>query len=193
MPSFRGLIETGSDLLARRLDELCGNLESLSVRLRGTIANTVGETIGGIVRDAALSVIDAFTGCLSRRSERRPAPRHDYASDPRDYETEGAYWADEDWESEVGEEFEAQPSPTVRRMPTAVSAGLLAAAFWLRRAGHVHSLATTCTIGLIATAVAYFGGPVAVALVDLATSAGLVPSLSAAVSSRSMFGWLRPA
>ena len=64
MPSFREFIDPGGRLLARRLDELCSHLEDLSVRLRGTIANAIGETIGGVVRDAALGVINTLTGCL---------------------------------------------------------------------------------------------------------------------------------
>ena len=61
MSSLRDYIGPGGKMLARRLDHLCSTLESLSVRLRDTIANAVGETIGAIVRDTALGVLGEIT------------------------------------------------------------------------------------------------------------------------------------
>ena len=58
MSSIRDFIDPGGKMLARRLDQLCTTLEGLGSRLRGTIANALGETFGGIVRDAALRVLD---------------------------------------------------------------------------------------------------------------------------------------
>ena len=58
MPSITDYIEPGKRILARRLDQLCSTLELLGGRLRATIANAVGETVSGIVRDAALHVLD---------------------------------------------------------------------------------------------------------------------------------------
>ena len=58
MPSIRNYIEPAKHILAGRLDQLCSTLEDLGARLRATIANAVGETITGIVRDAALVVLN---------------------------------------------------------------------------------------------------------------------------------------
>ena len=58
MPSLRDYLDHGGKLLARRLDQLCSTLESLSERLRQTIANAISETLGGITRDVALRVLD---------------------------------------------------------------------------------------------------------------------------------------
>ena len=51
---LRDYLDPGGGMLARRLEELCSTLENLAARLHGTIANAIGETIGGIVRDTAL-------------------------------------------------------------------------------------------------------------------------------------------
>src|ERR1700722_17996647 len=58
MRSIRDFIDPGGRMLARRLDQLCSTLEGLGARLKGTIANAIGETIGGFVRDTALRVLD---------------------------------------------------------------------------------------------------------------------------------------
>ncbi len=64
MPSIRNYLDPGGRILARRLDQLCMTLEGLGARLRGTIANAIGETIGGFVRDSALRLLDELTEYL---------------------------------------------------------------------------------------------------------------------------------
>ena len=45
------------------------------------------------------------------------------------------------------------------------------ASFWLRRWSGRSRALTTCAVGLVATGFAFLGGPLAIALLDLAASA----------------------
>jgi hypothetical protein len=98
MPSFRDFMEPAGKILAHRLDQLCATLESLGMQLRGTIVNAIGETIGGIVRDAALRVLDEAASYLpghepgfspSSRTAPDPLARENFEPAERDY------WADD--------------------------------------------------------------------------------------------------
>src|ERR1039457_4399211 len=118
MPSIHDYIEPGKRILARRLDQLCSTLELLVRRLRATIANAVGETSSGIVRDAALHVLDDVTQYLpdpARMSDRvrDTLARDEYGRDER------GYWADEEPEPD----YEGPPDrsvPVQERLPTAL-------------------------------------------------------------------------
>ena len=79
MPSIRDFLDPGGKMLAFRLDQFCSTLECLGAKLRGAIANAIGETIGCIVRDAALHALDEVaqrqTGAGPVRDpSTRPAP-----------------------------------------------------------------------------------------------------------------------
>jgi hypothetical protein len=178
MHMIRDVIDPGGRLLTRRLDQLCSTLESLTVRLRSTIANVIGDSIGGFVRDAAMGVLDNVTQCLSEpvpASQARPVRPYDgYRPDGDD----GSYWYDDEEQARSGgvPPSESTP-PQPERLPTALSAGLQMASFWLRRWSGRSRALTTCAVGLVATGFAFLGGPLAIALLDLAASASQFNSL----------------
>src|SRR5450631_1391044 len=97
MPSFRDFIEPGGRILAHRLDQLCATLESLGMQLRGTIVNAIGETIGGIVRDAALRVLDEAAQYLPGHEPGiSPSSRPSNALARENFEpVESDYWEDD--------------------------------------------------------------------------------------------------
>jgi hypothetical protein len=173
MHLIRDVLEPGGRLLARRLDELCSTLEGLSQRLHATLADILGDCIGGFVRDAAIGVIDHVAQGppdLSRNPYSSSQTRRDYA-DPDDDE-ESRYWQDEEAESEANGHAE---SPCAVRQPerlaTALAVGLQAASCCLRRWSGARRTLTTLVVGLCATGFAFLGGPLALALLDLAASA----------------------
>ena len=187
MPSIHDYIEPGKRILARRLDQLCSTLELLGGRLRATIANAVGETISGIVRDAALHVLDDVTQYLpdsSRMSDRvrDTLPRDDYRRDER------GYWADEEPEPDY-EDPPDRSVPVQERLPTALAAGLQAASWWLRRWSGQGRIVSTLAVGLVAAGIAYIGGPLAALVLGLAGTATQFTSLSDAFATgASAFG-----
>ena len=173
MHVIRDIIEPGGRLLARRLDQLCSALERLSQRLHATLADILGDCIGGFVRDAAIEIIDHVAQGLpdlSRTPYSLSQVRRDYAG--LDDDEERRYWQDEDAEAEAN--WPAETSCAVRqpeRLPTALSAGLQAASYCLRRWSGARRTLTTLVVGLFATGFAFLGGPLALALLDLAVSA----------------------
>ena len=178
--NLRDVLDPGGKLLVRRLDQLCSTLESLSERLRATVANVICDSFGGFVRDAALSVLDKVTQCISEPAPASPTrPTHAY--DVHHQDDEGGYWYDDE---APALEPERQPSPAPpqpERCPPAVSAGLQMASFWLRRWSGRDRALTTCAAGIITTFLAFIGGPIAVALFDLAASASQVNALPNAI------------
>jgi hypothetical protein len=64
-----------------------------------------------------------------------------------------------------------------------LSAGLQAASWWLRRWTGRKRAVTTLAVGLIATSVAFFGGPLIVAVLSLAQTATQFHVLSGAMNT----------
>jgi hypothetical protein len=171
MHLIRDLLEPGRRLLARRLDQLCATLESLRQRLHTTLANVLGDCIGGFVRDAALGVIDQVAKGLPEPSQTSYAPRPIRRDDgDPDDEEERRDWQEEQAEASGQEEMPAAPRQR-ERLPTALSAGLQAASYCLRRGSGAHRTLTSVVVGLVATGLAFLDGPLALALLDLAASA----------------------
>ena len=176
MASIRNYLDSGGRMLARRLDQLCETLEGLSARLRSTIANAIGETIGGFVHDSALRLLDDLT---ERLPDGAPPPSARSLRDTlvklagEDYEpNRPGFWADEQDTSRPEPKTECEPvSSAPERLPTALSTGLQAAAWCLRRWSGKGRMLTTFAVGLLAAGVAYIGGPIAVAVLSLAGSA----------------------
>ena len=176
MPSIRNYLDPGGKILAHRLDQLCLTLENLSARLRSTIATAIGETIGGFVRDSALRILDDLTEYLP---DAAPPPSASSLRETlvklagEDYEPDGpGFWSDE---PQPGRRDDAKEGETVSaaavRLPTALSTGLQAAAWCLRRWSGEGRMLTTFAVGLVAAGIAYIGGPLAAAVLSLAGSA----------------------
>jgi hypothetical protein len=187
MPPFRDYIDPGGKI-ARRLGQLCATLESLGARLRGSLANAIGTTIGTVVRDTALRVLDDVSDDLTESGERY---RSSWGSQDRyDERRQDEFERDQNYLQDDEEDYvpasameEADLSSTPVRLPAALSAGLQAASWWLRRWPGRCRMATTALVGLMATGVAYLGGPLAAAMVILLGLASQVPTITSASRS----------
>ena len=176
MPSIRNYLDPGGRILARRLDQLCLTLENLSARLRSTIATAIGETIGGFVRDSALRILDDLTEYLP---DAAPPPSASSLRETlvkragEDYEPDGqGFWSDEPQPGCRDDAKESEPvSAAALRLPTALSTGLQAVAWCLRRWSGEGRMLTTFAVGIVAAGIAYIGGPLAAAVLSLAGSA----------------------
>ena len=179
---LRDIIAPGSKLLARRLDQLCSTLECLSGRLKTTLVSVIGDSIGGLVRDAAMGVLDNVNQCLANPSQ-NPSVRQ--ARPPEAYleeDDDGDYWHDEAPQArEIPGPKPSSAPAKPGRLPAALSAGLQVASFWLRRWSGRSRLLITCVAGLAATGFAFLGGPLAMALLDLAASASQFNFLPGAI------------
>ena len=170
---LRDYLDPSGRMLARRLDELCSTLENLAARLHGTIANAIGETIGGIVRDTALRALNEVMRLVPSNAPMPTRPTLDYVRDDR------GYWGDGD-EFDRDEDEQSSPQKS-KRLPTALSSGLQAASWWLQRCPH--RIAMTFAVGLTAAGIAYMGGPLAVVVLGLAGTATQFNSLADAISA----------
>jgi len=183
MPLIRNYLDPGRRMLVRRLNQLCETLEGLSARLRSTIANAIGETIGGFVRDSALRILDDLTEYLP---DAAPPPSARSLRDTlaklagEDYEpNRPGFWADEQDAGRPEPKMECERVPSVpQRLPTALSTGLQAAAWCLRRWSGKGRMLTTFAVGLVAAGIAYIGGPLAAAVLSLAGSATQFATMS---------------
>ena len=178
---LRDIIAPGSKLLARRLDQLCSTLECLSGRLKTTLVSVVGDSIGGLVRDAAMGVLDNVNKCLADPSQNPSvAQARPFAAYPEDDDSD--YWYDDVTQARENPAPQPWSTPTQPgRLPAALSAGLQVASFWLRRWSGRSRLLITCVAGLAATGFAFLGGPLAMALLDLAASASQFNFLPGAI------------
>jgi hypothetical protein len=173
-------------MLAHRLTQLCETLENLGARLRGTIANVIGETVGFVIRDTALRILDEVTQYFpAGNSLSSPVRGNDQDKLAwRQHEDERGYWDDEDEVSYEPIRVDRPTPPAPPRLPTALSAGLQAASWWLRRWPGRKRLITTVAFGLIATSAAYFGGPLVIAMLGLMHAATHFTSMSGAFATR---------
>lgn len=179
MPSLRDYIDPGGRVLARRLDQLCYTLESLGARLSATIADAVSETIGAIIRDTALHVLDNVTRCLPTGE----SPSYPRARIGRDELDQRGYWPAYDEDVEFDDD--SQPTePIAERLPAALSAGLQTASWWLRRWTGEGRLWSACLAGMVATGIAYASGPIMTLLFSLANSATQLTTLAEVIHPR---------
>ena len=160
-------------MLAHRLAQLCETLENLGARLRSTIADVLGETIGFMIRDTALRVLDEVTEYLpAADSFSFPMRGNDQDRlDRQQHDDECSYWDDEDEVPYEPARLGRAAPPPPARLRTALSAGLQAASWWLRRWTGRKRVITTLAVGLIATGAAFFGGPLVITVVGLAHAA----------------------
>ena len=183
---FRDFMYPGGRHLARRLDHLKDTLENIGDRLRETIADTIGQTLSGIVRDTAMRVFENLAEYLPG-----PAPIPVTPTYQPFVPDEHNIWPDDD-----EEEYQCDPEPepiqpstegSSEKVAAAVSAGMHVASWWLRRWTGKGRILTTAAVGLVTAGVAYVGGPIAAAVLSLAGAATEFTSLSDAVGSDSIF------
>jgi hypothetical protein len=163
--SLREYLDPGGRMLGRRLDQLALVLENLSTSLCGTIAQALGETVGGLVRDTTLRVLDELTGSLPAAD---PTPLRSYSGEDDGMSDERKDWAGIEEPDPYPAEVEDLPIPAAPpRLPTALATGLHAAAWWLRRWTGQGCVLSTVAVGLAATGIAYLGGPLVAAALHL--------------------------
>jgi hypothetical protein len=164
-------------MLDRRLDQLCFSLDDLAARLRAAVAQAVGESLGGLVRDAVLSALARLAG---HRPDPEPSPSSSRRWDePGGWEGDGsgrggpALWSDDggrDQEPETYGEPGAAPPP--HRLALTASAGLQAAAWWLRSCARQRPVLTSVLAALLVGAVAFATPALATAFLGLGGSTG---------------------
>ena len=177
MNPYRRWGEPGGRMLDRRLDQLCSSLDDLGARLRTTVAQAVGESLGGLVRDAVLSALARLSG---RPADSEPAPppaRRWYEPggwEGGDAERGGpALWADDGGRDEEPEPYdEPEPAPPPRRLALTASAGLQAAAWWLRSCARRRPVLTSVLAALLVGVVAFAAPALATTFLGLAGSTG---------------------
>jgi len=100
--------------LSRRVEHLCDNLTALRDRLRGSIADAVGQALGNVVRDTILRVL----GNVARLPP-EPSPYSRQLWYERDEYDDPHY--DRSWREEDDDEA---PAERPSRLNAALSAGL---------------------------------------------------------------------
>jgi hypothetical protein len=189
MNSSRDWLDPGGRMPGRRLDQLRSSLDRLAARLRAAVAEAVGESLGGLVRDAVLGALARLSGHEHDPEPPRPAPRSWYEpggwnEDDRDQSDAGLWTDDGGGEEEVGPSDEPLAGPTTpHRLTLTISAGLQAAAWWLRNSARRRPVLTSVLAALLVGGVAFAAPALAAALLGLAGSAGQLHWLA---------GWLRP-
>jgi hypothetical protein len=168
MDSLRSLIDPRGGSLAYHLDRLRWTLDGFRQRLREAVADALGQTMGGLVRDAVASLLD-------EGGNEPPLPHYPPPRSPR----QSALWdrpetvlhEDDPDDLLLDEEDEPPPPPRPVPWPQALAAGLRATAWGLeRRVGRL-ALVVALGLGAAACATILVSGPRTIASVGLVTSA----------------------
>jgi hypothetical protein len=205
-----------------RIDQLRSSLEVLGGRLRTAVAEALGETLGGVVRDTVLLLLDRLAGSSSSpapeparlavrnwaersgqqdwgdydrdRLERWHGDRRGRPEEPFDEPSEPGLWGQT---GELDDEPDAQAEPTPAwapppRLAWSVSAGLQAAALWLRNWAGRRPVLIGVAVAFLAGCLAYTAPGLASAAFALAGSLGQLGALAGllpGVSHSPAFGW----
>ena len=70
MPTFRSWVRRASESLAARLDRLRQTFDQFRSQLRDAVAQHVGQTVAGAVRDAVQQLLDDGSPARTQRSRR---------------------------------------------------------------------------------------------------------------------------
>jgi hypothetical protein len=174
--------------LARHLTRLSETLETIGERLREAVSAAVGDTVSGIVRETVRALladqpfVSTSSGTYSPSpGQRRPlCARPDYPDDEPWFDDPDGYRSD-DYYEEAPPAPRADATPTPSRVPRAFAVGIHTTLCWLRcRIGRFPVL-TVISVGLLAVAATFWGGPLAAAAVGLAGSAFGLLSLAEGV------------
>jgi len=213
MPSVRSLVRSGSQALARHLEQLRDALDTLGERLRDALARAVSQSVAAAVREAVLA-------------EGPPRPPPDER--PRDpppplWEAlEEPTWSEAtaDWAEAAADETPArsrrpgrrraphdrggepaEPSPQeitpqrphglINILGPAVLAGCETATRWLRRRPGRGAVLTALGAGLLVAVLTGVGGPVAATGLGVAGAAlGLLGLADTARAGATALAWL---
>jgi hypothetical protein len=189
--------------LAQHIDRLTDTLDSVSQRVRETVASIFGQSAAEIVRDAVHAVLAESAGrCTTHAHSRpyessptpfgsslvRPNSIWDRPEDPYDHrysELDDPLHEDDYSSHDYGNDTSERPVAS-SRWPQALLAGLQAVVWWLRRRTGGQAVLTALAIGLAASLVTFLGGPLAIAAMGLAGAvlslAGLIDPLDAGVA-----------
>jgi hypothetical protein len=196
--------------LARQLERLQQTLTSLGQTLRERIAQAVGQSLGGIVRDAVHAALEEIHGgpryCLPPPDVPRPfhsdglfsradRPRgrfpEDRFADEDDFREERLDEAEDRWSEAEPPEPPESPRP-VPRWRSLLATVLQTVAWWLRR-GFGNPILTAAAISVIGGGL-LLGSPLLVSGLGIARSAAEMVSLVHSTSSGAglLAGWLTP-
>src|SRR5262245_8551337 len=218
MPSMRSLVRSGSQALARHLEQLREALDTLGERLRDALARAVSQSVAAAVREAVLAVL--------AEGPPRPLP------DERPRDPPSALWdapaeptwleATADWAEAAADDPPARSRrPGRRRAPhdrddepaapcpqelapqrphglinilgPALLAGCETAARWLRRRPGRGAVLTALGAGLLVAVLTGVGGPVAATGLGVAGAAlGLLGLADTARAGGAALAWLNP-
>lgn len=195
MTSFRDWLDPGGRMLARRVEQLRESLESLAGRLRESVAHAVGTTLGSVVRDTLLRVLENLTDYLpvSRPTPSWPSRRlrASFAGAGAEDE-EGAsddFWPDDMDELQRNEPAESAPPPRSGKARLAVSlAAGLQVAWALRRCLGRRGWLALLGVGLLAGCAAYAAPALATAGLGLLGSASQLGVLADSLRALGLTG-----
>jgi hypothetical protein len=187
-------------LLSRQLDRLQHTLTSLGQTLRDRIAQAVGQSVSGIVREAVHAVLEQLHGEAGQRRLLPEATTRTY--DPGGLFTNAErddHYPDEDFRDEETLDDDSWPAPEptpppkpLPRWRSFLAAVLQAVSWWLRR-GVVYPWLTALAVGAVAVCL-LFGCPLLGTGIGIVRSAcdllGLANHASASVGT--LAGWLTP-
>jgi len=157
--------------LSAHLAELSTYLRDLSYRVRTSVAEAIGNTVGRIVKDSLQRLWNRPV-----EPESPPRPRRYYSDYPDDDWHDGRHderWPGEDADGTMPEPASTrpQPGPTPKTVAALSAAAMFmrACGWWLCRRG---SWLGALGIGAIVGAVAWLGGPLITTGLGFAEAAG---------------------
>src|SRR4051812_1005405 len=186
---------------AGHLVNLRGALDALGEQLREAVARAVGRAAGDALRDALHAALDAGRRGPARATPHAGLPqwwdsrdRPAWGRDPDEARYAAAYREDDRYADDYGEPNDEdaesgradpgtppRPSQDIRpRWVRALTAGVQAAAWWLRRGPGRPSLLGAAAVGLVAGLAAFAGGPLAGAAGVAASALALLALADAA-------------
>lgn len=138
-------------VLSRRLSRLCDTLEHLTHGLRESVADAIGENLGGVVRDVVLHVLDTLMNVVTHS----PAAARWNEPVIDEYDM----W----FERDDGEPYKPV-QPSSQRMKNALAVGLQTVSWWMHRQT---GLLTNCVTALVAGAAAFVAPTFAVTVLSV--------------------------
>lgn len=169
-----------TSLITQRVRQLADTLAELKVKVRAALATELAGAIGNAIRDVlVVTVLDHLAGATQPRYS---APRsHGWREDDLNRECDRLGeppdpWADDDYDCSRArtqyelDEREGEDEKLAPGVPAAaaVAVGVNVGRWWFLKKG---SMIAAVGVGLLATTLGMFGGPVARAVLTVLTAA----------------------